>query len=181
MDQSITEVRFPFTLMSCSSRVLAHLRRKGCHRCLVMYEKHRNVLQYKESECEGDNMYMDQSNPAAMPMREQQPQRSILNSDHRGGSAHPNNANGNGNGNNNHGHARVSSSDSYSMRSHDDATNDCKHFSPKINPYQKPNQYPTKKKTPLSFHLKLLKSYKKMRAQREFKLNCISLLIYLRI
>lgn len=93
-----------------------------------MYEKHRNVLQYKESECEGDNMYMDQSNPAAMPMREQQPQRSILNSDHRGGSAHPNNANGNGNGNGNHGHARVSSSDPYSMRSHDDATNDCKHF-----------------------------------------------------
>lgn len=116
-------------LLSCK------IDRKGCHRCLVMYEKHRNVLQYKESECEGDNMYMDQSNPAAMPMREQ-PQRSILNSDHRG-AAHPNT-----NGNGNHGHARVSSSDPYSMRSHDDATNDCKHYSQTTN--QKENHHEQK-------------------------------------
>ncbi|XP_037944685.1 uncharacterized protein LOC119677419 isoform X2 [Teleopsis dalmanni] len=26
---------------------------KGCHRCLVIYEKHKNVLQYKESFCKG--------------------------------------------------------------------------------------------------------------------------------
>lgn len=80
---------------------------KGCHRCLVIYEKHKNVLQYKESECEGDSMYMHQSNPSAMAMR------SILKSDHRGG-AHPNL----------NGHSRLSSSDQYIMRSNDDM-NDC--------------------------------------------------------
>lgn len=84
---------------------------KGCHRCLVIYEKHKNVLQYKESECEGDNMYMDQSNPAALPVQQM---RSVLKSDHRGG-AHPNT---------NNGHSRQSSSDQYSMRSNDD-NNDC--------------------------------------------------------
>lgn len=78
----------------------------GCHRCLVIYEKHKNVLQFKESECEGDSMYMDQSNPAAMPMR------SVVQSDHRGG-AHPNL----------NGHSRLSSSDQHIMRSNDD-TND---------------------------------------------------------
>lgn len=26
--------------------------RKRCHRCVVIYEKHKNVLQYKESECD---------------------------------------------------------------------------------------------------------------------------------
>ncbi|XP_049305040.1 uncharacterized protein LOC105222833 isoform X6 [Bactrocera dorsalis] len=26
---------------------------KGCHRCLVIYEKHKNVLQYKENFCKG--------------------------------------------------------------------------------------------------------------------------------
>ncbi|XP_055321818.1 uncharacterized protein LOC129577954 isoform X3 [Sitodiplosis mosellana] len=26
---------------------------KGCHRCLVIYEKHKNVLQYKENYCKG--------------------------------------------------------------------------------------------------------------------------------
>ncbi|XP_037029362.1 uncharacterized protein LOC119069418 isoform X3 [Bradysia coprophila] len=82
---------------------------KGCHRCLVIYEKHKNVLQYKESECEGDNMYMDQSNPAAMPVQ----QLRILKSDHRGG-AHPNT----------NGHSRISTSDQFPMRSNDDS-NDC--------------------------------------------------------
>lgn len=85
------------------------LSRKGCHRCLVIYEKHKNVLQYKESECEGDSMFMDQSNPAAMSM--QQMRSSILKSDHKGG-AHPN--------------SRLSSSDQFSMRSNDD-NNNCKH------------------------------------------------------
>nr|XP_014089823.2 uncharacterized protein LOC106617263 isoform X2 [Bactrocera oleae] len=80
---------------------------KGCHRCLVIYEKHKNVLQYKESECEGDSMYMHQTNPSAMAMR------SVLKqSEHRGG-AHPNL-------NNNNGHSRLSSSDQYIMRSYDD-------------------------------------------------------------
>ncbi|KAL5284050.1 hypothetical protein ACFFRR_006368 [Megaselia abdita] len=79
---------------------------RGCHRCLVIYEKHKNVLQYKESECDGDSMYMDQSNPAALPMR------SLSKSDHRG--AHPNT------NNNNNGHSRLSSSDQYIMRSNDD-------------------------------------------------------------
>lgn len=81
----------------------------GCHRCLVIYEKHKNVLQYKESECE--DMYMDQSNPAAMPI--QQNMRSIE-KDYRG--AHPNT----------NGHSRLSSSDQYLPRSNDD-TNYCKH------------------------------------------------------
>lgn len=83
---------------------------KGCHRCLVIYEKHKNVLQYKESECEGDNMFMDQSNPAAMSM--QQMRSTILKSDHKGG-AHPN-------------IRLLSSSDQYSSRSNDDDDN-CKH------------------------------------------------------
>lgn len=56
--------------------------RKGCHRCLVIYEKHKNVLQYKESECEGDSMYMHQSNPSALAMRSSNKQ-----SDHRGSSS----------------------------------------------------------------------------------------------
>ncbi|XP_030374318.1 uncharacterized protein LOC115623902 isoform X2 [Scaptodrosophila lebanonensis] len=77
---------------------------KGCHRCLVIYEKHKNVLQYKESECEGDSMYMHQSNPSALAMRS-----SVKQSDHRGG-AHPNT----------NGHSRLSSSDQYIMRSNDD-------------------------------------------------------------
>lgn len=37
-----------------------------CRRCVVMYEKHANVLQYKESECEEN---ISDQNPAAMPMR----------------------------------------------------------------------------------------------------------------
>uniref|UniRef100_A0A1I8PLB2 Uncharacterized protein n=1 Tax=Stomoxys calcitrans TaxID=35570 RepID=A0A1I8PLB2_STOCA len=87
---------------------------KGCHRCLVIYEKHKNVLQYKESECEGDSMYMHQSNPSAMAMRSVLNQKPSLGNggDHRGG-AHPNL----------NGHSRLSSSDQYIMRSNDD-TND---------------------------------------------------------
>ncbi|XP_075152873.1 argus isoform X2 [Haematobia irritans] len=84
---------------------------KGCHRCLVIYEKHKNVLQYKESECEGDSMYMHQSNPSAMAMRSVINQKPSLGNggDHRGG-AHPNS----------NGHSRLSSSDQYIMRSNDD-------------------------------------------------------------
>ncbi|KAM7363609.1 argus isoform 3-T3 [Cochliomyia hominivorax] len=83
---------------------------KGCHRCLVIYEKHNNVLQYKESECEGDSMYMHQTNPSAMAMRSVLNQKTNNNGgDHRGG-AHPNL----------NGHSRLSSSDQYIMRSNDD-------------------------------------------------------------
>lgn len=83
----------------------------GCHRCVVIYEKHKNVLQYKESEC-GD-LYDLHINPAAMPIQ----MRSILKSDHRGG-AHPNS----------NGHSRLSSSDQFLMRSNDDSDNCSKHF-----------------------------------------------------
>lgn len=34
--------------------------RKDCKRCVVIYEKHHNVLQYKESECE-----IEQNKPAS--------------------------------------------------------------------------------------------------------------------
>lgn len=34
--------------------------RKDCKRCVVIYEKHQNVLQYKESECE-----LEQNKPAS--------------------------------------------------------------------------------------------------------------------
>lgn len=83
----------------------------GCHRCVVIYEKHKNVLQYKESECQ-EEMYGD-ANPAAMPMR------SILKSDHnsRVGGAHPNM----------NGHSRLSSSDQFLLQSNDDSSN-CKHL-----------------------------------------------------
>ncbi|TMW48468.1 hypothetical protein DOY81_006450, partial [Sarcophaga bullata] len=54
---------------------------KGCHRCLVIYEKHNNVLQYKESECEGDSMYMHQTNPSAMAMRSVLNQKTNNNAD----------------------------------------------------------------------------------------------------
>lgn len=87
--------------------------RKGCHRCLVIYEKHKNVLQYKESECEGDNMFMDQSNPAAMSI--QQMRSTILKSEHSKGGAHPNFS------------RLLSSSDQYSSRSNDDTNDNCKH------------------------------------------------------
>lgn len=93
----------PSELVSCS---------KGCHRCVVIYEKHKNVLQYKESECQ--DMYMDayQSNPAAMPMR------SILKStEHNSRGAHPNM----------NGHSRLSSSDQFLLQSNDDSS-DCKHL-----------------------------------------------------
>lgn len=86
----------------------------GCHRCVVIYEKHKNVLQYKESEC-GD-LYDLHINPAAMPIQ----MRSILKSDHRGG-AHPNS----------NGHSRLSSSDQFLMRSNDDIDNCSKHFNKK--------------------------------------------------
>lgn len=77
--------------------------RKGCHRCLVIYEKHKNVLQYKESEC-AEIMFADESNPAPMPLHQM---ATILKSDLRG--SHPNS----------NGH-----SDSYLS---DESSNDCKH------------------------------------------------------
>lgn len=80
--------------------------RKGCHRCVVIYQKHLNTLQYKESECE--DMYIGQLNPAPMPIH------SVLKSDHSRG-AHPNM----------NGHSRLSSSDQYSSRSNEDSDN-CK-------------------------------------------------------
>lgn len=76
---------------------------KGCHRCVVIYQKHINILQYKESECE--DMYTGQLNPAAMPIH------SVLKSDHSRG-AHPNM----------NGHSRLSSSDPY-IRSNEDSDN----------------------------------------------------------
>jgi hypothetical protein len=33
-------------------RNVLKIHSKQCHRCVVIYEKHKNVLQYKESECE---------------------------------------------------------------------------------------------------------------------------------
>uniref|UniRef100_A0A2M4CSQ6 Uncharacterized protein n=1 Tax=Anopheles darlingi TaxID=43151 RepID=A0A2M4CSQ6_ANODA len=75
---------------------------KGCHRCVVIYQKHINILQYKESECE--DFYAGQLNPAAMPIH------SVLKSDR--GLAHPNM----------NGHSRISSSDPY-MRSNEDSDN----------------------------------------------------------
>ncbi|XP_052862250.1 uncharacterized protein LOC128268968 isoform X2 [Anopheles cruzii] len=75
---------------------------KGCHRCVVIYQKHINILQYKESECE--DFYTGQLNPAAMPIH------SVLKSDR--GLAHPNM----------NGHSRLSSSDPY-MRSNEDSDN----------------------------------------------------------
>lgn len=87
-----------------------NLNRKRCHRCVVIYEKHKNVLQYKESECED----MDHFNTPAMPSR------SVIKSDHRG-VAHPNIPNTNG-------HSQISSSsDQFLLRSNDDNKNDdCK-------------------------------------------------------
>lgn len=50
------EIFHPF---SFSSFFLHHYRR-DCKRCVVIYEKHQNVLQYKESECE-----LEQNKPAS--------------------------------------------------------------------------------------------------------------------
>lgn len=81
---------------------------KRCHRCVVIYEKHKNVLQYKESECEE----MDHFNPSALSSR------SIIKSDQNRGvalSSHPNMS------------GKLSASDQY-YRSHDDriVKDDCK-------------------------------------------------------
>lgn len=97
---------FLFSLFSTSTSDFSTvIRRKGCHRCVVIYQKHLNTLQYKESECE--DMYIGQLNPAPMPIH------SVLKSDHSRG-AHPNM----------NGHSRLSSSDQYS-RSNEDSDN-CK-------------------------------------------------------
>lgn len=104
------------------------LENRRCHRCVVIYEKHKNVLQYKESECE--DMYSE-PNPAAMPMR------SVLKSDHTRSGTHPNingannrgglNSGGDGIGGGGSSHSRLTSSDPFVLRSQDDFDN-CKHF-----------------------------------------------------
>lgn len=43
---------FPCTIMFQTIAINIEIYRKRCHRCVVIYEKHKNVLQYKESECE---------------------------------------------------------------------------------------------------------------------------------
>lgn len=45
----IPDCRIYFAKSSCN---LFSSPRKRCHRCVVIYEKHKNVLQYKESECD---------------------------------------------------------------------------------------------------------------------------------
>ena len=93
---------------------------------MVIYEKHKNVLQYKESEC--DDMYMDQSNPASAsnPLPIQQMRTLIKSSDHNiNNNNHNSNSRGGAHPNTNGGHSR-SSSDPYLFRSNDDIDN-CKH------------------------------------------------------
>lgn len=89
-----------------------------CRRCVVIYEKHKNVLQYKESEC--DDMYMDQSNhPVSNPL----PIRTMQKSSELNG--HSSNGRGGAHPNTSGGHSR-SSADQYQFRSNDDNDN-CKH------------------------------------------------------
>lgn len=92
-----------------------------CRRCVVIYEKHKNVLQYKESEC--DDMYMDQSNPVSnpLPIQQMRTKSSELNNNNN----HNSNSRGGAHPNTNGGHSR-SSSDQYQFRSNDDIDN-CKH------------------------------------------------------
>ena len=88
------------------------LYRKRCHRCVVIYEKHKNVLQYKESECEDK----DHFNPSALTSR------SIIKSDQNRGVASASHPNMNG----------KSSSDQFvNFRSADD-NDDCKQTRPKF-------------------------------------------------
>lgn len=77
--------------------------RKRCHRCVVIYEKHKNVLQYKESECEEKDHY----NPSALTSR------SIIKSDQNRGVA-------------------IASHPNINFRSNDDNDNDCKQTRPKF-------------------------------------------------
>lgn len=84
----------------------------------MIYEKHKNVLQYKESEC--DDMYMDQSNhPVSNPL----PIRTMQKSSELNG--HSSNGRGGAHPNTSGGHSR-SSADQYQFRSNDDNDN-CKH------------------------------------------------------
>lgn len=88
---------------------------KRCHRCVVIYEKHKNVLQYKESECEEK----DHFKPSALTSR------SIIKSDQNRGLAIASHPNMNGN-------SRLSSSDQFvNFRSNDDI-DDCKQTRPKF-------------------------------------------------
>lgn len=96
------------------------VERSKCRRCVVIYEKHKNVLQYKESEC--DDMYMDQSNhPVSNPL----PIRTMQKSSELNNNNHNSNSRGGAHPNTNGGHSR-SSSDQYLFRSNDDIDN-CKH------------------------------------------------------
>lgn len=91
------------------------LNSKRCHRCVVIYEKHKNVLQYKESECEE----MDHFKASALSSRS-----TIIKSDQNRGVAftqsHPNMS-----------RSKISTSDHNYYRSNDDmkdsrTNSDCK-------------------------------------------------------
>lgn len=89
--------------------------RKRCHRCVVIYEKHKNVLQYKESECEEK----DHFNPSMLTSR------SVIKSDQNRGVAIASHPNMND-------YSRLSSSDQFvNLRSNDD-NDDCKQTRPKF-------------------------------------------------
>lgn len=104
-------------LINAPTKRVYLLYRKRCHRCVVIYEKHKNVLQYKESECEDK----DHFNPSALTSR------SIIKSDENRGVAIASHPNMNGNS-----RLYVSSSDQFvNFRSNDD-NDDCKQTRPKF-------------------------------------------------
>lgn len=89
-----------------------HVTRKRCHRCVVIYEKHKNVLQYKESECEE----MDHFKASALSSRS-----TLIKSDRGVAFSHPNIS-----------RSKVSTSDlSYFRSNGDNHRTDCKQKSSK--------------------------------------------------
>lgn len=83
---------------------------KRCHRCVVIYAKHNNVLQYKESECEE----MDHFKASALSSR-----NTIIKSDIKGAAyqSHPNMS-----------HTKSTSDLSYFRSNGDNHRTDCKQF-----------------------------------------------------